>query len=194
MLVRKTTHIIFDLSWSCDAGHIFMYILDSGFMQSNWVKFTVQIANRMAFDVSTGRYVRSRIRRIRVFDPRSFCSFCEKFLTPKVRKETFNSLPHVHPHGYNMWLTFIVIWQLKWGNLEETAVRTWSCVNWTKTTTTTVNNPNKNKQAGRQVKPISFHFMVELSLESSLQIHQNEALEVSKLQNGGFRRRFWTTK
>ena len=37
---------------------------------------------------------------------------------------------------------------------------------------------------------ISFHFMVELSLESSLQMHQNEALEVSKLQNGGFRRRF----
>ena len=36
--------------------------------------------------------------------------------------------------------------------------------------------------------------MVELSLETSLQIHQNEALEVSKLQNGGFRRRFWTTK
>ena len=40
----------------------------------------------------------------------------------------------------------------------------------------------------------TFHFMVELSLESSLQMHQNEALEVSKLQNGGFRRRFWTTK
>lgn len=36
----------------------------------------------------------------------------------------------------------------------------------------------------------TFHFMVELSLESSLQMHQNEALEVSKLQNGGFRRRF----
>lgn len=40
--------------------------------------------------------------------------------------------------------------------------------------------------------------MVELSLETSLQIHQNEkqneALEVSKLQNGGFRRGFWTTK
>ena len=36
----------------------------------------------------------------------------------------------------------------------------------------------------------TFHFMVELSLESSLQMLQNEALEVSKLQNGGFRRRF----
>lgn len=54
-----------------------------------------------------------------------------------------------------------------------------------------------NKKTGETqawVKPVSFHFMVELSLESSLQIHQNEALEVSKLQNGGFRRRFWTTK
>lgn len=30
--------------------------------QLSEVKFTVQIANRMAFDVSTGRYVRSRIR------------------------------------------------------------------------------------------------------------------------------------
>lgn len=84
-----------------------------------------------------------------------------------------------------------------------------------KTTTTTVNNPNKNKQAVNYFKDWekwnrneirknkktgetyhfkSFHFMVELSLETSLQINQNEALEVSKLQNGGFRRRFWTTK
>ena len=36
--------------------------------------------------------------------------------------------------------------------------------------------------------------MVELSLETSQEIRQSEALEVSKLQNGGFRGRFWTTK